>query len=287
MAERILPIRESVGAAFGFVRENLRFVMLAAGVGAAVTTAINALALAAPAFGLFAGLASSFVQASVYAALIAAVLAGPAAAREGWAAAGWRVWAAMAIVGFFLFLTLFVISIPTLIVLFQGPLAPYVGDLQNAGGDQQAVMEVMTRFAEANPGALMAVTLLFSAIWLLLTSRLYLAAPASVDQKRILTFETWRWTRGSLLRILGARLLLLAPANIFTGALGYLAGRLVGVDAFSPAAAAAAASGNPVGFLIYVLAATFITFALYSALEAGLSTAMYRELKPHPPQPGL
>ena len=142
----------------------------------------------------------------------------------------------------------------------------------------------MLEFAEANPGALLAVTLFYCAVWLLLTSRLYLAAPASVEQGRILTFETWAWTKGSMLRITAARLMLLLPANILAFAIGYLAGRVVGVDAMNSGAMAETASSNPAGYLFYVLVATFITFVLYSSLEAGLSSYIYRGLKP-PEQP--
>jgi hypothetical protein len=280
-----VPIFESVGAAMRYVRENLRFIAAVAGVGAAVTTAVSALTLALPAIGLLTGLASTFVHASVYAAFLGAFLYGPAALGGRLFPDGGRVWAAMAVIGFFLFIVFFVLTIPVMIILFAGPLAPYLPELQSAGGDQQAVMEVMTRFAEENPGALLAVTLFYGVIWLLLTSRLYLAAPASVEQGRILTFETWKWTKGATLRITGARLLLLAPANILAGALGYLVGRLVGVDALNPASSAAAAAGNPVGFLFYLLAASFITFVLYSSLEAGLSSYMYRGLKPAAPPP--
>jgi hypothetical protein len=280
-----VPIRESVGAALRFSRENVRFIALVAGAGALATTAFSGLAMAAPVLGLFASLGSSLAHAAVYAALVGAFLRGPAEARGRWLADGWRVFAAMAVIGFFLFIVFFVLSIPVMIILFAGPMAPYVADLQSAAADQAAVMAVMTRFAEENPGALLAVTLFYSAVWLLLTSRLYLAAPASVDAGRILTFETWKWTQGATLRIIGARLLLLAPANILSGALGYLAGRLVGVDAFNPASAAAAATSNPAGFLFYVLVAGFISFALYSALEAGLSSYIYRGLKPAAPPP--
>ncbi len=40
------------------------------------------------------------------------------------------------------------------------------------------------------------------------------------------------------------------------------------------------AAYNPPGYLAYVAAAAFMTFALYSSLEAGLSSYIYRGLKP-------
>jgi hypothetical protein len=160
-----VPIRESVGAALRFSRENVRFIALVAGAGALATTAFSGLAMAAPVLGLFASLGSSLAHAAVYAALVGAFLRGPAEARGRWLADGWRVFAAMAVIGFFLFIVFFVLSIPVMIILFAGPMAPYVADLQSAAADQAAVMAVMTRFAEENPGALLAVTLFYSAVW--------------------------------------------------------------------------------------------------------------------------
>jgi hypothetical protein len=283
-----VPIRDSVGAAFAFVRENVRFVAIAAVAGAAALTLVGALALAMPALGLITLLASSLAQAFVYAALVGAALFGSDAARMRWSRDGGRVWAAMAIIGFFLFIVMFVASIVASIVLVAGPLGPYLNDLQGAGADNAAVMEVMLRFADDNPVALLLLMLFFGAIWLLLTSRLYLAAPASVDQQRILTFETWKWTKGAMMRIVGARLLLLAPAHIFAGALSHLVGRAAGLNTLDPATTAAVASANPVGYLLFVFVSGLITFSLYSSLEAGLSSYLYRGLRPaEPPQPGL
>lgn len=278
-----VPILDSVGGAMRFVRENLRVIVMAGGAGALATAVLTGLALFSPIVSVFASAASSFVQASVYAFFVGAFLFGAAAARGRMFGDGWRVWAAMVVVGFFMFIVMFIISIPVMIVLFAGPLAPYVDDLQSAGGDQAAVMQVMLDFAEANPGALLLVMLFYSAVWLLLTSRLYLAAPASVDQGRILTFETWGWTKGAMLRITAARLMLLLPANVLAFAIGHLAGRLIGVDSTNAGAMAGAASANPAGYLIYVLVSVFVTFALYSSLEAGLSSYIYRGLKPPEP----
>lgn len=283
-----VPIRDSVGAAFGFVRENVRFIAFAAAAGAAALTLVGALALTMPALGVITLLASSLVQAFVYAALVGAASFGAGAARLRWSRDGGRVWAAMAIIGFFLFIVMFVASIVASIVMVVGPLGPYLDDLQRAGGDEAAVMDVMLRFAEANPLALLLLMLFFGAIWILFTSRLYLAAPASVDRQRILTFETWKWTKGAMLRIAGARLLLLVPAHIFAGALSHLVGRAAGFNTLDPASMATAASANPAGYLMFVFVSGFITFALYASLEAGLSSYLYRGLKPaEAAQPGL
>jgi hypothetical protein len=282
-----VPIRDSVGGAFAFVRENLRFILLVGAAGAAALTAVGALTLAAPVLGFATTIVSTLAQTFAYAALVAAALFGGGAARVRWMSDGWRVWVAMALIGLFLFIVLFLASIVASIVMVAGPLGPYLEELQRAGGDNQAVMDVMLRFAEGNPVAVLLLTLFFGAIWLLLTSRLYLAAPATVDQQRILTFETWKWTKGAMLRITGARLLLLIPANIFVGAISHLIGRGFGINTLDPATAAGAAQANAPGYLMFVFLSAFLQLALYSSLEAGLSSYIYRGLKPQSPQPGM
>ncbi|WP_158765761.1 hypothetical protein [Terricaulis silvestris] len=275
-----LPVRDSVGAALRFVRENWRFIAAAAAAGAVATTIAGALALAVPPLGIVTSLASGFIQATTYAAFTGAMLFGAAATRGRLAGDGGRVWVAMAIIAFFMMLVMVVLTIPVFMALAVGPMAPYRDDLAAAGQDRERVSAIMLQFAEANPGALLLVALFYFAVWFVLTSRLYIAAPASVDQQRILSFETWAWTKGATLRIIGARLMLLLPANIFVGALGYLIGQAVGVNTIDVVAATTAAAANPVGFLTYILISTFLTFALYSALEAGLSAAIYQRLKP-------
>jgi hypothetical protein len=275
-----VSVRDSVGAALRFVRENWRFIGVTAAAGAVATTIAGALALAVPLLGIFTSLASGFIQATTYAAFTGAMLFGVAGTRGRLTADGGRIWIAMAIIAFFMMLVMVVLTIPVFMTLAVGPMAPYRDDLAAAGQDRARVWAIMLQFAENNPGALLIAALFFFAVWFVLTSRLYIAAPASVDQQRILTFETWSWTKGATLRIIAARLMLLLPANIFVGALGYLIGQAVGVNTIDVVAATAAATANPVGFLIYVLISTFLTFALYSALEAGLSAAIYQRLKP-------
>lgn len=278
-------VRDCVGAALRFVRENLRFVATVAGIGAVGTGVIAAAAAAIPQIGLLTSIASTVLQAFVYAALTAAMLFGAAAVRGRLVGDGGRVWLAMAIIGVLMGIVIFVVSIPVVITLIAGPLGPYAGELQTAGSDQAAVMTVMLRFMQENPVAVLLVTLFFFAVWFLFTSRLYLTAPASVDQKRVMTFETWSWTKGNMLRIVGARLMLLVPAYLLTFALSYLIGYGFGIDPTNAAAIAAVAMANPVAFLVYATASAFVTFVLYNALEAGLSAAIYRALKPAPTPP--
>lgn len=279
------PVRQSVGMALRFAVENWPFLATVSALGAAATVLVTAFSMAVPPAGILASLAQGAVQAFVYAAFLAAALYGAGAARTRWSRDGGRVWVAMVIVFFFMFIVFTVLTIPVMITLFAGPFARYATELQGAGDDQRAVLAIFMRAVEENPGPVLAVFLLYTGIWLLLTSRLYVAAPATVDQGRVLVFDTWKWTKGAMLRIVGARLLLLLPANILAGALGYLVGRAVGIDTLNMASLAEAAPNNPVGVLIYSGVGGFITLMFYSTLEAGLSSYLYQGLKPAVAEP--
>lgn len=273
-------IQDNVGAALRFTRENWRYVLTVAVIGAVALTLLSALSLFVPAFGLFASLGSMYGRAAIYTALLGAVLVGAAGMRGRLWADAWRVFAAMAIIGFFLFIVTFVLMIPGAFILAAGPLTPYVADLQAAAQDEAAIMQVMTRFLTENPITVGVLALFYLTVWLLLTSRLYLAAPASVDQRRILTFETWSWTKGAMLRITAARLLLLLPAYVLATALDFAAATVAGVSLFDPAAINALAQSNPAVLIGYIFATTLITTAVYSSLEAALSANLYRDLRP-------
>lgn len=275
-----VPIQGSVGAALAGVRANLGFVGMVSLIGAAALTLVAALSLSAPLLGIFTGVGGTIVRAFVYAAFVGAALSGAASVRGRIGNDGWRVWAAMVVVGFFMCIVMFVLAIPGMIALVAGPMAAYVPELERAGSNNVAVLEIMTRFVQEQPLAILSFALFYFVVWLLLTSRLYLAAPASADQGRILTFETWAWTKGSTLRIVAARVLLLGPAWVLVGAIDMLTGRLLGFDTFDPMAAAAVAQSNPAIFLAYAFVTTFVTLLVYASLEAGLSTYLYRGLKP-------
>lgn len=276
-------LRDSVGLATRFVREQWRFVLAVSAIAAAAIAALSALSELAPLASILSSLGAGFLQSALYAAFIGAALIGADAVRRRWVGDGLRVWAAMIVIGFFLFIVFFALSLPVSMVLFAGPLARYTTELQSAAGNSAQVMSIFARFANENPGPVLIAALIFFAVWMLLTSRLYLAAPATVERQRIQTFETWSMTRGLMLKILWARLTLLAPAYIFVFALSNIVGRGLGVNTLDVAAMTAAAESNSLGFVAYVLLSGFIAFALYSSLEAALSAYLYRALRPPSP----
>lgn len=277
-----VPILDSVGAAMRDWRANLKFNLITGLIGAAALTLISFLSLSAAgnsSVAMLLSLASTVVGAFVFATFLGLYEYGPSRLRERLPSDGMRVWCAMAVVGFFLFIVCVVAGIPAFALLMTA-LSPYYGEIEAVADDQAAVFAIIERFAQENAGLILAVVLVYGVIWLLLTSRLYLAAPATVSAQKILTFETWSWTKNNMLRICGARLLLLAPASILVFAVQALAGGAVGANAFDPNSVAAAIMANPAGYGLTIFIGHAFNFTLYRGLEAALSTYLYRGLRP-------
>ncbi len=275
-------MRESVGAALRFLRENAVAVAIAAGIGAGLMALFAMLAAKAPAVGILIGVASSLVSAFVYAALTGAALNGVGGAAQRLFADGGRVWTSMAVIGFFLLIVFIVLLIPGFIVLAVFLAPRYGTELQAVSGDEAGSVALMERIATENPLMLLGFALFYGLLWLALTSRLFLAAPASIDNKRILTFETWAWTKGNMLRIIGARVMLLLPAYILVSALSYILALALGVNMMDPANVAAFAQRSSGLYALLAFVSGFVQIGLYRALEAGLSAYLYRGLKPAP-----
>jgi hypothetical protein len=127
---------------------------------------------------------------------------------------------------------------------------------------------------------MLALGLLYAAIWMFLTSRLYLAAPASVADGRVRTFETWPWTKGQALRISAARLLLLLPTWAALTVLQAGLSAALGATAFSPSAMQELMTNAPLRYLALLAPMQIVSLLVFSGLEAALSAYLYKGLKP-------
>ena len=264
-------IQDSVGAALHSVRQNWQAVLITAAIGALATTAVQMLGGLAPTLPYLTILVMLAVSAMIYSVLIGLALRGgqprlvlPEAAR---------LFAAMAIIGFFFAIAGLVLAIVGSIVLVAGPYAS-MSPQMSAAGDQNAVNRLLEQMLGQNPWPIVTLCGVYFVIWFYLTTRLYLAAPASIDRGRILTFETWSWTKRDVLKIMGARAMLVAPAYVLTTALSYLLGRAVGIDMFN----LSAAEPGPGAALIFAIVSAFLNVAIADAAGAALATALYRDL---------
>jgi hypothetical protein len=189
------------------------------------------------------------------------------------------VYGAILIVGFFMTLVIGVAMMPGVAVLGL-VMVPYQAQLEAAGSDFSAQLPILQEVAKANPEVMIGLALVYGFIWLALTSRFYLAAPASAEANRPLSFETWRLTQGNMLRIMAARLGLLIPAFMLMVVLSTALVSLLGVP--QTELGQAVPMPNP---LVYAAAqgiSMFVSSLFYSALEARLSAFLYQGLKPAP-----
>lgn len=268
-----VPVLESAARAVRFLREHWRFGLGIAAIGAAAQTAAFAL------FGLTAPwlVTAALVGAFVHATFLNVAFNGPvgAAARVG--ADGFRVFAAMSMVGFFVAIILFMVLYVAMSVLT----GPYQQEILAAQQDEARLREILNQAIAAQPNVLGWALAIAGVLTLLVTSRLYLAAPATVDERRIKVFDSWRWTKGNLLRIAAARLVLLIPAVILVGVIQ----TIVAASFAAPTdPAALAASAQSVSVVAFYFVAGLAQLLILGMLEAGLASYLYRGLRP-PPAP--
>lgn len=263
----ILSIRDTVGAALRFVRENVRFVVSVAALAALGQAVLLALGpnLAWMAAVLIAVLGAHTV-------LTTAALGG--APTEGLAANAGRVGAAMLLIGVFFAIIFIMLMFTTMSFI----IAPYQGEVRAAGENQAALQAIVER-ALAEQQHIMAYAMFAgAALAFLISTRFYLVVPATIARKRVSVFDSWRMTRGNFLRIAGARLLLLGPAFIFASALQSLLATAVGAPTGDPIQMLNYAQANLFGFAIFYTISIFLQIVIYSVLEAALSAKIYQRL---------
>ncbi|NWG53662.1 MAG: hypothetical protein HXY28_08090 [Hydrogenophilaceae bacterium] len=259
------PILQSVRAAIALWRAAVpRLLPLCAAAGALIVL-VQLLAqaggtgAAAPLLLVLLPLIVTFVYASFlrHALELPSDLA--ARARAAVSVAG-----AMAVVGGFLFLVFLVAGMPGANIFLTGAGVDIASVPED---DVEAAMRVMEQALYANPLLAALIFGFYTALWFFLSSRLYVAAPASAAENRVRSFETWSWTKDNMLRITAARVILVVPAFLFFNLLGPRV--LMTLADVSPALALAAQ-------VVIETAALAVAWGL----EACLSAYLYKGLRP-------
>jgi len=265
-----VPIFLSAGEAVRFLREHWRLALMAGAAGGLAQGA-TMLALGPTLPGLFVlGLIAATVHAFFLRRAIGVGVPTPLMVDA------LRVFAAMAAVALVLALLGFVILYGAMVAL----IAPYAEEAQTVADNQEVMMALLNRAIAAQPHVLYIALAVGALAALLFTSRLYLATPATVDRKRIVLFESWALTKGNMLRVAGARLLTLAPAFVFVGAVQALVGAGLGMNVGDAAALAGQAQAAPAVFAAFYGLAGAFQLAVFGALEEGLAAYLYMGLKP-------
>jgi len=264
-------LQDSVGRALRYVRTNWRNIVMVSIVAALATTTAQMIGALAPNLPFLTIGVVLFLNALIFSVLVRLALRGGPLAFV-WSE-GVRLFAAMAVVACFLAIVAFVLAMVGGVILLSGPYASYLAEISRASGDQAAVNQLLMRMWIQNPWPIVVLCGVYVVVWFYLTTRLYLAAPATIDRGRILTFQTWTWTKNAALKIAGARALLVGPAFVLSFALTYLIGRAAGVDLFNMAAPAP----EPTAAFAFAIISAFINFLVSDAVSAGLSSALYRD----------
>jgi hypothetical protein len=269
------PARDAIGAALLFVRSRWRLVLTAAGVFALAQTA--AVLLTGPSLIWMVVVIGGF--ATVHALFTNAAL-GAADARQDLPGHAGRLTLGMGLIGLFGFIVMLMVVFVAMSFL----VAPYAAEIEAVRENEAAVREITERAIAAQPDLMMWFLVLGGVLLFVLTARFFLAAPATVDRKRVLVFESWPMTRGSFLRIVAARIVLLGPALVFAGALHAIVASLLGAPA-DPAGQMAFIQSSRMNFAFVYGSALFFQTAVYGALEAALSANFYKLLNGRAPPP--
>jgi len=269
-----VPVLVSAGEAVRFLKENWRFVGAVAIAGSAAQLLIALALRQTP----LVYIPMTLISAAVYAALLGCALHGLPAVRQRLARDTLRIWLAMGLVGGFLIVLMLALVFVAMSVL----IAPYAEELRAVGENAEAATAIFMRAVAERRGVAIGLFAACFAIWLALTSRLYLAAPASLEAQRPRVFDTWTWTKNNLWRIAAARIAVLAPAAALWFSIHGMIGAALGLginNPFDPAAAQQLSDASPVLFIVQLALSQAVQIALPVALEAGLSAYLFRVLK--------
>lgn len=267
-----VPVRESAAQGLRLLRDQWRLVLSVAVIGALAQTTI---------FTLFGGTLivlalGALAAAPVHAAYVSAAQNGRAPTTSRLFEDAGRVVAAVGMVGLFLAMLTIVFVLAAMSVL----LGPHAEEIRAAEQNQAEVAAIVERAISAQPQLVFAMLVVFALVWLWATSRFYLAAPASVEERRVVVFDSWTWTRGNTWRIVAARLSVLAPALVLTAVVQLVFGMALGVPTADLIAMSNSAGANPWAFVVFFTLCQFVQIALYASCEASLAAYLYRGLRP-------
>lgn len=266
LAKGGISVRQAVGDAFAFWRTSWRQAAVPLTVAAVAATG-QVLAPAGP-MAMVAYVV--YIAAAVMAegALFRLSLAGHTARPLGdpgpggvqWGGVEWRLLGVMALM-YLLFLVAAVVTVFVLVVVAVGFIGPEAAQLESPeamaaalGGAGQGVLTVLI------------VAALAGLVWV--GVRLSLALPATAAEGRVRLLSTWPMTRGAVLPIIIASILIVLPLVVVS----LLAGVFDGMDGDTENGAFATAIATAIGVFFYL------------PISVGLLTHFYLRLRPAPPE---
>lgn len=264
LADGRISVREAVGEGFAFWRSSWR--QAAVPLAAVALLAVVSQGLAQP-ISIIADLANLAMVVVVQGALYRLALAGkteppldaPGPLGLQWRRLEWRILGLILLVDLLLLAGAVVVFfvLATVAVGFIGP------DAANMTTPEQ----MAAALGPTGQGVLGALLLAAAIGFIWLMTRLTMAMPATVAEGRIRLFSTWRLTRGHVLPLLGALLLIALPL----GVISLLAGMIDAADGDLLNTRWASIVGNAVGLIFYI------------PISVGLFSHLYLRLRPEGP----
>jgi len=107
--------------------------------------------------------------------------------------------------------------------VFLGRILSDPAAAERLAGDPEALRAaIQEQLGPSGAMALLAVVLLFFAVFLFIAARLVMVNAATIGERRMVIFQTWRWTAGNVGRVLSAMLLTFIPVILVTSLLADL-----------------------------------------------------------------
>jgi hypothetical protein len=277
-----VPILESAKVGFDFMRANLPAIGPAAALGALLLVTFS-LWNATPAGSLLLVLLIAFgvaFRAFTFRLALGQQSGGPLGLKLG--REEFNLFAASMVIGFFM-----VIVAVMGFVLFAFVLsiaAAQAGvtqdQLQGDEAEMRAAVLAILQSPQATPA--LAVPVLVALGMAYLSARLALAGPATIGERKLMAFSTWRWTEGNGLRILAACFLVIAP-------LGFALLFVVNIIAGLVAAATGVTAATGPSVLVLGVVAFVFGLGVYGVILpalSGVTAHLYKGLRPVelPPQ---
>ncbi len=114
-----------------------------------------------------------------------------------------------------LFVPLITLLVVVLFITVFSKIATSEAALETLLADPEALNQaILEALGENGATAMSLFILIMFAIFVYLSARLYMINAAAIGEKRIVLFQTWSWSRGNILRLIGAMILTVLPVML-------------------------------------------------------------------------
>ncbi|RYE01208.1 MAG: hypothetical protein EOP61_11885 [Sphingomonadales bacterium] len=170
-----------------------------------------------------------------------------------------------------LFIPLISLVVIVLAVTVFSKLATSQAALEALLADPDAMNDaIIAAVGEGGAAAISLFIIFMFAVFVVLAARLYMVNAATIGERRMVIFQTWSWSNGNVLRVLGAMILTVLPVMLIDSV----------VNSFGLTILASIGDGREV--ISWLLVRTMITFvgAITTIPVVALGAIIYKGLRP-------